>query len=258
MEFCRAPPAPPKKEENLKKKERVANPRWVCGCCYMTPPCSSRRRNGAPAGLGAAAAVAAAVAPGSQRRRSGHCQLPPGPGAAPMALGESGRRAERRGEQGGRPGFPRAPAGLRQGGGSSGAPPPRFPPHLARPGLRTRPRPASCARAHVPRHGAHGREARGAGLRRRARRPLLSASLPNRRSPASGEGAREPGSHLLAAGEDSRLGLGCPMPCPHLPAGPRAPGERRLQTRADSADPSARKPGRTGSPLCPFLLQPSL
>ena len=95
---------------------------------------------------------------------SGRWQFPPAPGAAPTALGEGGRRGERRGERRGAGG--QGVLTLQPGSSGAGAAPARlllpplppppspplaFPPHLARPGLRTRPRPASQARGRVPR-----------------------------------------------------------------------------------------------------------
>lgn len=209
------------------------------------------------------------VAPGWRRHCSGHWQLPPGPGAAPTALGESGRRGERRGERrgAGDQGF----LALLPGSGEAGAAPAlllllfllllllllRF--------LLTSRDPTS---ASVPgRPPAPGHTFPGAG--RTARRHAAPACGGGHGAPPSslppeppkpgawrgGEGeAREPWSHLLAAGEDSGVGLGFPIPHPR---GPRAPGVGKLQTRADSADPSAGKPPLSGTPLRPFLFQPS-
>lgn len=132
---------------------------------------------------------------------------------------------------------------------SSCSPPPAFPPHLARPGL---PRPGSRSPAWGAQPGGTRRGAAAGTV------PLLAASLPNRRSPASGEGAREPRSHLLAAGEDSRVGLGCPILRPHLPAGR---GRQGMGGCRLAQIPQTSLHGNRvflGDPLRSFLFHPSL
>lgn len=90
--------------------------------------------------------------------------------------------------------------------------------------------------------GAHG----GGALRRpRARRPCppLAASPPNRRSPAPGEGPREP-----------RLGG---EPGPQRLPGPPSPPPGGSGEAADPAAPSVRKPAPPGTLLRAFRFQPS-
>ena len=257
----RPPPHQKKKKKSCKSEVGL---RRLLHDASLQFPAAERRPGRVGSGLrGRLRGWLRLAAPGS-----GHWQFPPAPGAAPTALGESGRRAERRRVRRGAGG--QGVLTLQPGSSGAGAaparlllpplppppsPPPAFPPHLARPGLRTRPRPASQARGRVPRRWPQSPAARGCGG---VHWELLVASLPNRRSPASGEGAREPGSHLLAAGEDGRVGLGSPIPCPHLPASQGHQGMGGCRSRARSAGWSARKPGLSGTPLRPFLFQPSL
>jgi hypothetical protein len=194
----------------------------------MTPPAGAGggTRRGAR-GAGRLRRGLLLPAPGSTARL-GRRQLQPNLRAAPTALGESGRRAEG-GESGAGSSVPRPPAGpgLGRGGGSAGPPPPPPPSPLLvlllllllRRFLLTSRDPASARLPARPPGLGAGCPVRGAARGQTMHRaaavavgtaPLLAASLPNLKSPASGEGARErerePGSHLLAAREESPVG----------------------------------------------------
>lgn len=218
IEFGRVPRPTKKKKKKSCKSEMGL--RLLLHDASLQFPAAERRPGGLGSGVrGRLRGWLRLAAPGS-----GRWQFPPAPGAAPTALGEGGRRGERRGERRGAGG--QGVLALQPGSSGAGAaparlllpplppppsPPPAFPPHLARPGLRTRPRPASQARGRVPRRWPQSPAARDCGG---GHPELLAASLPNRRSPASGERAREPGSHLLATGEDGRVSLGARFPVP--------------------------------------------
>lgn len=125
----------------------------------------------------------------------------------------------------------------------------RSPPHLARAGLRSGPRPASRARRSLPRSGRPGGgPLRGAAAAAGRRAPLLAASLRERPGPASGEGARErgsasPGAICWLRGRRAGRARAARVPVPTSRRAERARG-RRLQR------PQIPQTRLLGSPFC--------
>lgn len=229
-------PRPPPRQKK-KKKEKVANTRWIpaTACTGRVPavPGGGTGTGGIPRGLGADARTLLPPA-----RRSGRCQAPAraprrtwGPRWTRKARGEGG---ESGGAGGRRVRAPRPAPAL---------PLPLLPLLLLQrlPLTSREPEP-------VPRRGGRPQGRGAAAASGSAPLPPLAASPPNRRSPAPGEGPREP----RLGGEPGPQRL----PGPPSPP-PGGPGEAEGWEAADPAAPSVRKPAPPGTLLRAFRFQPS-